>query len=269
MALNRQLSRHTEHHQSPEDAAASAFMSVIVPVHDAPRTTCRCLASLQRYAPQSEVILVDDGSRLAETSAIIQHFSARNGWNVIHHLKPVGHSLACGAGARVATRPCLCLLNSDTVVTPWCWRMVQEVFEADLQVGAAGPSTSFSGNAQALPDANAFSSYLNDNQICAFAKRLLAVCPRPTTVDLPWVSGFAFFIRRQVWEQLGGFDKRLPDYGNEVELCRRLAEGGFRVVWVRSAYIHHFGQQSYMSVLGAGGIRERVRAAGLYLGRKR
>ena len=42
----------------------------------------RCLASLEKYAPESEIILVDDASGLAETLQAILHFSARNGWKV-------------------------------------------------------------------------------------------------------------------------------------------------------------------------------------------
>ena len=37
-------------------------MSIIVPIHDAPVTLQRCLASLDRYASKSEIILVDDSS---------------------------------------------------------------------------------------------------------------------------------------------------------------------------------------------------------------
>jgi GT2 family glycosyltransferase len=78
-------------------------------------------------------------------------------------------------------------------------------------------------------------------------------------LDLPWVSGFAFFIRRSLWEQIGGFDQKLPDYGNEVELCNRVAANGYRMAWIRNSYIHHFGQQSYRNLIGDEGVRARIR----------
>jgi GT2 family glycosyltransferase len=77
-------------------------------------------------------------------------------------------------------------------------------------------------------------------------------------MDVAWVAGFAFFIRRGLWEQVGGFDQRFPDYGNESDLCRRLAEEGYRRVWIRNSYIHHFGEQSYK---GRGWRRRHPRAA--------
>jgi len=243
-------------------------MSIIVAVHDAPAATRRCLASLETYAPEAEIIIVDDASSLVETSNLIGDFSGRNKWKIVNHEKPLGHSAACGAGASLATRPYLCLLNSDTVVTPWCWRRVKEVFESDQKIGAAGPSTSRSKNPQTLPLPATCLSYWNDNQICSFANRLLTECSEPVVVDLTWVSGFAFFIRRNLWEELGGFDRNLPDYGNEVELCKRVVEKGYRNVWIRNSYIHHFFHQSYGNMIGDDGILARIRAAEIYIKQK-
>jgi GT2 family glycosyltransferase len=262
------LSRHLEFEQSPGDSQASACMSIVVPIHDAPRVTRRCLASLGKYALESEIILVDDASRLSETLEVIRNFSTRNKWKVVRHEKSLGHSEACREGAILATRPYLCLLNSDTVVTPWCWRRVKEVFEHDQKIGVAGPSTSYAATLQVLALATVLSSYWDDNQISAFAKHLLTRCREPLLVDVAWVSGFAFFIRRSLWERVGGFDRKLPDYGNEEELCSRIAEKGYRMVWIRNSYIHHFGRQSYSDTIGREGIRTRSRAAEIYIRQK-
>ena len=255
--LPLRLPRHKEFQQSPGDRQAGASMSIVVAIHDGPAVTRRCLASLEKYAAESEIILVDDGSRLTETLEVIQHFSIRNNWKVVRHEKSLGHSEACREGASLATRPYLCLLNSDTVVTPWCWRRAKEVFEHDEKIGVAGPSTSYSGTPQALTLATALSSYWDDNQICSFAKHLLTECREPMLMDVAWVGGFALFIRRGLWDQVGGFDQKLPDYGNEIELCSRIAERGYRLVWIRNSYIHHFGQQSYK---GGGWQRRQPRA---------
>ncbi len=243
--LSRGLPRNRVFEQPPEHRLASASMSIVVPIHDAPLVTKRCLASLERDATKSEVILLDDGSRIAETTNVIREFSSRNGWKVIWNAESHGHSAACMAGARLASRSYLCLLNSDTVVTPWCWRGIEEAFETDPAIGVAGPCTSWSGNEQALEIAISCGFYWNDSQICAFAEQFTVTPPQPVIMELPWVSGFAFFIRRRLWEKLGGFDRKLPDYGNDVELCKRITNVGYRTVWVRSSYIHHLGSQSY------------------------
>lgn len=54
-----------------------------------------------------------------------------------------------------------------------------------------------------------------------------------------------FFIRRELWEEMRGFDPNLQDYGNESELCMQILERGWRIVWARASYIHHFGRQTF------------------------
>jgi GT2 family glycosyltransferase len=146
---------------------------------------------------------------------------------------------------------------------------VKEVFEEDPRIGVAGPSTS-NGNPehQTVPLAYEQSLSWNDSQICAFAKHLLIQCRKPLLMDVTWVSGFAFFIRRSLWEEVGGFDKKLPDYCNEVELCERIARQGHRIVWVRNSYIHHLGAQSYKDTLGGAGIVSQIRAGEIYTRQK-
>jgi GT2 family glycosyltransferase len=264
----RALPLHKEFDQSLEDALASAPLSIIVPVHDAPEVTRRCLVSLQKYAPKAEIILVNDASTLEETNKLLEEFSSRNRWKLIRQVKPLGHSAACAAGAGLATRPYLCLLNSDTVVTPWCWRPIVQVFENNPKIGVAGPSTSLGGELQTQPLAFAARHYLNDSQICEYARRLSAECSDIIFTELPCVHGFAFFIKRSLWEQLGGFDRNLPDYGNEIELCRRIVGMGYHVVWVRNSYVHHFGQASYRKAIGPRGILQRLRTAEDYIEQK-
>lgn len=252
--------------QAAEDARASADFSIVVPIHDAPAVTRRCLSSLEKYASQAEIILVDDASNLPATLELIEEFEARNGWRIIRHDVPQGHSAGCRDGARLATKDFICFLNSDTVVTPWCWRLIHEEFRRDPKVGTVGPSTSASSNEQTLEHAGKLGPYMSDNQICALASGLLE--ESPAVIDLDWLSGFAFFVRRSLWEQAGGFDENLPDYGNEKELCWRVAEIGYRNVWVRQAYIHHFGKQSYSKAIGTGEIAARIHNAESYMERK-
>ena len=129
----------TETSPTAEDAEASAHFSIVVPIHDAPAVTRRSFASLERYAPQSEIIVVDDASVLSETLELVGEFKTRNSWTLIRHNVAQGHSAGCRDGGRESTKDYICFLNSDTVVTPWCWRLVKE-FRLDPAIGTAGPS---------------------------------------------------------------------------------------------------------------------------------
>ena len=243
--LSLGLSSNGDFVQPDREVQASQDMSIVVPVKDAPIVVDRCFASLERFAPKAEVIVVDDGSLLEETLSTIERFSSRNGWRVIRNSSGIGHSKCCESGANVATKPYLCLLNSDTIVTPWSWWAAKDAFEADLKIGVTGPTTSNSATDQMLRRAMHCRHYWNDSEIFSFAGQYISKLAPRSWVDLPEVGGFAFFIRRELWERLGGFDPNLPDYGNESELCVRIWKMGMRVVWTQNSYIHHLGQQSY------------------------
>jgi len=231
--------------QSEEELLASKDISLIIPVSDAPKVTSRCLGSVERYCGSAEVILVDDASHLEETRDIIHSVRERNGWRLISHQKRLGHSRACNHGAEFATRKYLCFLNSDTVITPWSWRAAKEAFESDPGIAVTGPSTSRTSTKQQIHRATYCRMYWSDREIWAFARRYVSRQAARSWVDLPYVGGFAFFIRRQIWNQFKGFDTNIPDYGNELELCKRLAGEGYRIVWTANSYIHHFGKSSY------------------------
>lgn len=266
--VSRTLSTNAIFEQPKEEQQSAALISIVVPIRDAPLVTRRCLSSLERNATNSEIILIDDGSQLAESQKVVREFSERNEWKTRRNDVPLGHSAACAAGASLASRRYLCLLNSDTVVTHRGWQNIVTSFESSPSVGVAGPSTSASGNEQTLQVAALCRLYWNDNQICAFADKLRLDTSKHATNDVPWISGFALFIRRSLWEELGGFDRKLPDYGNEIELCKRVRDLGYRTVWVRNSYIHHLGRQSYARQIGQSAIDSRIAAAYQYILRK-
>jgi len=259
------LSHFENFSQTNEEIMASKDISVIVPIHDVPVITRRCLLSLQKYGAHAEVILVNDASQLEETENMISDFQQRNRWQVINHDKSLGHSRSCEHGSEVATKKYLCFLNSDTVITPWSWRGAKEAFDSDPRISVTGPTTSRAATRQAVRRAEYCRNYWTNSQIYAFAKKYISKQPPNFWIDLPVVSGFAFFIRRTIWEEFGGFDTKLPDYGNESELCKRLLANGLRIVWTKNSYIHHFGQASYSRIVSKSEIKQRSIAAEDYI----
>ena len=191
--------------QPKDEVEASKDISVVVAIHDSPEVTQRCLESIAKYGANAEIILVDDGSQLQETTDLIQNYEQRNGWIVFKHSTALGHSRSCEAGSRLATRPYLCFLNSDTVVTPWSWRGAKEAFDSDPQIAVTGPTTSCASTKQTVRRAEYCRHYWTNDQICAFTERYISKQPPRSWVDLPAVDGFAFFIRRAIWEEFGGF----------------------------------------------------------------
>jgi GT2 family glycosyltransferase len=245
-ALSIGLNGDVNHAMSLEERRASADISVIVPIHDAPEVAERCLRSLERNGGDAEVILIDDGSRLERTLQVIDQAVARNGWSTARWETASGHSRACERGAEMAQRAYLCFLNSDTVVTPFSWAGMVKVLQGDHGVGVVGPTTSEASTRQVVRRARRCRLYWSDGQIDEFAFRYTARFKKSATVDMEYVGGFAFIVTRSAWKESGGFDSQLSAFGNEVDLCRRLKKRGYRSVWTQASYIHHFGESSFL-----------------------
>ena len=240
-----------------EERHASEAMSIIVAVHDAPEVTRRCLKSLENFSGNAEVIIVDDGSKLEPVKRMLADLCSRNGWKLVRNDVALGHSRASEAGISVSMKPFICLLNSDTIVTPHSWLGIARVFGDSPQIAVVGPSTSHTPTPQIVLRAHHCRHYWSDEQIWCFAEQYVARHRKEPVVDLPYAGGFAFFVRRAVWDEMGGFDKHLPDYGNELEFCRRLTQRSLRIVWSKASYIHHLGNESYGRTIGLAEIQGR------------
>lgn len=59
-----------------------------------------------------------------------------------------------------------------------------------------------------------------------------------------WVSGAFFAVRREAFEQVGGFDPSYFMYVEEVDLCWRLRQAGWRVGYRPEAHVTHVGGAS-------------------------
>ncbi|MCU1595411.1 MAG: glycosyl transferase, family 2 [Frankiales bacterium] len=66
----------------------------------------------------------------------------------------------------------------------------------------------------------------------------------PLEAPTGWLSGSLMLIRREAWEQVGGFDPKYFMYFEDMDLCRRLSEAGWNNVYVPAAVITHLGGAS-------------------------
>lgn len=66
----------------------------------------------------------------------------------------------------------------------------------------------------------------------------------PITLETSWSSGAAFVIRRDVYEQIGGFDEQFFMYAEDVDLSWRVRVAGYKLKYVPKAVIQHFCYQT-------------------------
>jgi O-antigen biosynthesis protein len=62
--------------------------------------------------------------------------------------------------------------------------------------------------------------------------------------DFSAVTSAVIVLRRQVYESVGGLNEDLPLWFNDLDLCLRIREKGYRIVWTPFAELYHFESRS-------------------------
>ncbi len=204
------------------DPATSPLVSVIVPAYNAAATLPACLAALQQQDfphSQYEIIVVDDGSTDA-TAALAEAAGVR-----VIRQPNAGPAAARNAGAAAACGELLLFTDADCAPEPgWLAALAAALAEPDV-AGAKG----------------------------AYLTRQTALVPRFTQLEyedrydrmagaanIDFVDTYSAAYRREVFLANGGFDTIFPTASVEdQELSFRLAEKGYRLVFVPAARVYH------------------------------
>ncbi|RFA11075.1 hypothetical protein B7R54_03760 [Subtercola boreus] len=153
------------------------------------------------------------------------------------------------------------------------------VANADDRIGVVGPRItnddgSIYPSARALPSLTVGAGHAVLHTVWPanpWSKRYLQADRSKTPGSLPlasgWLSGACLLVRRSAFEQIGGFDDRFFMYFEDVDLCERLGDAGWKVLYVPSASVHHAGGTSTRGH-SAAMLRAHHRSAYLYLAKR-
>lgn len=239
-------------------------LSVIVPVHNELAYTRWCLLSVvnrTKYA-ELELIIVNDRSD-EKTTTFLKNFTKEYGCKYVETERQSWHSSSCNLGYAHSTGEYVCFLNSDTIVsTDWDRHMIQylETDYAKKHVSVVGPSTSYCASHQNLPQYHKKRYTIKYHETDVVAKEVFDKYEGKTMVTR--VTGFCLFYDRKRLEEIGLLDAKVfPSAGNESDWLLRGIIKGLDPVWVKYAYVHHFGEASYVKAIGREDKIERWRAA--------
>ncbi len=235
-------------------------LSVVIPSHDTRELTLRCLESVQRADPAAEVILVDDAGMDGTAETAAARFPRTV---VIRTPEPAGFTRAANLGLGCAGGEILLLLNSDTEVDAAGLVALRAAFSADPRLGAAGADLYYpDGSAQWSGGRAPSLAWLF--ALASGAPALLAHLPFYRRVKPPgvgrdgveWVTGAALAVRSAAWEQVGPLDEEFRFYGQDLDLCLRLRDAGWRVALLPGFRVLHHHGATIGSKPGAGGGRQ-------------
>ena len=138
------------------------------------------------------------------------------------------------------------LLNSDVEVTPNWISPVIELMESDDKIAAAQPKIKWQLDKNQFEYAGAAGGFLDIYAFPFCRGRLFNVYEQDhgqynEVKEIFWASGAAFFIKSRYWKETGGLDADLFAHMEEIDLCWRLKNLNYKVVFCPTAEVFHVG----------------------------
>lgn len=225
------------------------MVSIIILTYNGLSLTRQLLNSLKTNIniKNNEVIIVDNAS----TDNTVAELKKEYDWiQVIENKVNIGFGPANNLGAELARGDILLFLNNDVIVeNDFITPVVQKL--SNDTIGALGPKIlnpdhTFQLSAGSFPSV---SNEMIDKFVYKYYRRMGWLRKnvenkfrKEKLVD--WITGACLFIKRKLFNEIGGFDERYFMYFEDKDLCKRIRDIGYDVLYFPGVEIVHLLGQS-------------------------
>lgn len=254
---------HRVRHPLP---APAPEVALIIPTRDHVEVLRTCIETTLQHTdyPNYRFVVVDNGSQEPATKRYFQELRRRlpGRFEVLDYPGEFNFSAINNFAVRETGAPLLCFLNNDIEVTTpdWLTELVSQACRPE--VGAAGARLLYpDGTLQHAgiiiglgADRTAGHAHhrLPEREFGYFGRAKLVQ-------QFSAVTAACLVMRREIFDGAGGFDEENFPVGlNDVDLCLRLREKGYLIIWTPFATLTH--HESYSRGVPAPGTPAARRA---------
>lgn len=222
------------------------MVSVIIVQYNNFELTKEAIRSFRKFHTEGnyEIILADNGSKGFESKEFENEFP---GIIIIDVKENKGFGAANNLGAKAAKGDVLYFLNNDTLANSEYISKVEERFRNEAETGIIGPRLLNRDNTYQLSHGRlpSFHREMKDKVIYFMFNRKWEFPNRLLTRKFAkeqyteWVTGAAIFIRRDLFEGIGGFDENFFMFFEDKELCRKVMMREKKILYFPDACLIH------------------------------
>ena len=218
--------------------------SIIIINYNTKNVTDDCIKSVLEHTEglSYEIIMIDNNS----IDGSHEFFKDYPGISFIQSPENIGFGRANNLGAGIACGEVLLFLNSDTVLIDNSVKKLYDFLQGNPDAGVCGgnlvdininPATSFSVSKPSVCSDidyfffNIFSKLIYKNLYYNYSSKPMKINGS--------ISGADYMVRKEVFDEVGGFDKDFFMYYEETELSYRIIKKGYNIYNVPSVKIIH------------------------------
>lgn len=231
----------------------TSSVSIIIVNYNAGAVLTECVSLALKQA--KEVIVVDNASTDSSIRMLELSFGTKPHLGIIKNRNNLGFAKACNIGSEVASGDYFLFLNPDCLLQTNAVVNLLESFNVSATVGMVGglltnlDGTEQGGGRRAVP--TPWRSFVRAFGLTRFSNRWpilfydfnLHQQPLPEEpIYVEAISGACMMIKREAMEDVGHWDNDYFLHCEDLDLCMRFRQNGWRILFVPNApVVHHLG----------------------------
>jgi len=205
------------------------------------------LPSVYNNSEGHQIYVVDNNSNDNSIVTIEKNFKKIK---IIQNKENYGFAKGYNEGLKQINEEVICLLNNDVEVTRNWLHPVLKTFKTEKETVVIQPKILDYKNKNMFEYAGAAGGFIDYYGYPYCRGRIFGEIEKDNgqyddDIEIFWASGACFFIRKRVFDELGGFDENFYNHMEEIDLCWRIEN-------LKKTYKKKFLYQSVVYHLGGG-----------------
>jgi len=217
-------------------------VSIIIPSKDKTGILKACISSIldKTDYPNYQIIIVDNLSEEKDTYEYYRHLKDYCQISIIHYNKPFNYSAINNYAVSQIETDHLLFLNNDTEIINANWITSMLEHAQRREVGAVGAKLYYPNDtiqhAGVIVGLGGVAGHSHKH----FSKDASGYFYRPHIIqNLSAVTGACMMMRSEIFAEVDGFDERYSHAFNDIDLCLKIRERGYLIIYTPYAELYH------------------------------
>ncbi|MEM9143154.1 MAG: glycosyltransferase family 2 protein [Bacteroidota bacterium] len=204
----------------------------------------RYLANVVRYSQEAQVYVADNASTDGSVAFVKKHFPEVH---ILQNTTNGGFAKGYNEALKHVEADLYCLLNSDVEVSKdWLLPILQGFADLPQEAAILQPKILDLTQRDCFEYAGAAGGFIDMLGYPFCRGRIFQSLERDLgqyddTSEIFWATGACMFIRKNVFWELNGFDEDYFAHQEEVDLCWRAKNSGYKVYYCGTSTVYHLG----------------------------